>query len=265
MNLSFNKIGTGYPLIILHGLYGSKDNWLSIGKLLAIKFTVYLIDQRNHGESPHSEELNYEVMSKDLFQFYIDNKIEKASIIGHSMGGKTALFFAKNHPHKIDKIIVIDISPLSYNSTFKHKQNLDFHLAILNCLSTIDLSGLKSRSEADEMLQVSIKSKKIRQFLLKNLKRNSDKSFSWKLNINSIKSHVNEVFDGFNPDEKIEIKTPTLFIKGEKSDYIDKEDILYIKRTFNFYKLAEIKSAGHWIHSEQPEILIEIILNFMQM
>lgn len=261
MELFFRKYGRGEPLIIIHGLYGSSDNWISIGRKLAEQYEVYIIDQRNHGKSPHSPDHSYLDLKEDLKEFMDGNGIEKAILLGHSMGGKTAMFFASSYPERVSQLIVADISPRSYQST-KSNQLLS-HSTIIKAMYNIDFYGIKYRQEIDDILAKSIPEQRIRQFLLKNIKRQKSGEFEWTLNIKTIKNELFNIIDGL-PDDHPEIKGfPVLFIKGDKSDYIGKTDQKVISKIFPFAKLEVVPEAGHWLHAEQPELFLKTVLNFL--
>ena len=251
--LFFRELGeqNAQPLIILHGLLGSSDNWLTLGKRFAKKYHVFIIDQRNHGQSFHDSEFNYKVMSSDLVNFYKENRLNSAHIIGHSMGGKTAMEFAMNHPNDVDKLIVADIGPKTYPP---------HHGMILKGLFSIVLDKLESRKQADEILSKHIPEAGIRQFLLKNLKRNSE-AFEWKVNLKAIAQNIEEVGVGLN--ENYKFTKPSLFIRGGKSDYILDSDANLIHSMFDNSTLKTIPNAGHWLHAEQPEQFLELVLDFL--
>lgn len=259
--LFFRKYGQGPPLIIIHGLYGSSDNWVSIGRKLAKDFEVYLIDQRNHGKSPHSNEHNYNLLKKDLKEFMDSHSIEKAIIIGHSMGGKTAMFFAADYPEKVSHLVIADISPRSYETT-NFKQLLA-HSAIIKAMYNLDFYGINSRYEIDDILAKSIPEKRVRQFLLKNIKRSKYNEYSWNLNIKTIKNELNNIMKGLDENHPEITGFPVLFIKGEKSDYILDEDIKVIKKIFPYADIETFPNAGHWLHAEQPELFLEKTKNFI--
>lgn len=263
MKLFYHKLGHGKPVIILHGLYGSSDNWYTIGKKLADKYQVYLLDQRNHGNSPHSVIHNYEVMAKDLKEFFDSIDISKAFIIGHSMGGKTAISFAHKYPAKVDKIIAIDISPFSYLNDVNNNTNYKLHKKILNGLMRINLNEIHSREEADTKLKNYIESKKLRQFLLKNLKRIEKSQFYWRINLNTLFNELDKILYSVEYSD-ISTEFEILFIKGEYSDHISNDDISSIMQLYKNVTIKEIKKAGHWIHSEQPDELLDTILQFIE-
>lgn len=265
MNLFFRKLGQGPPLIIIHGLYGSSDNWITIGKKLAENFEVFLMDQRNHGQSPHSGEHNYFLLKEDLKEFMNQQFIEKAIIIGHSMGGKTAMFFSADYPERITSLIIVDISPLSYLTT--NSAQLLQHKTMLDSMFSIDLSKISSREHADEVLSGSIPQKYVRQFLLKSLRRTKDNTFYWGINIPVLREKLPEIIDGLNMQDFENKKTitgfPVLFIKGENSDYILEKDIKAIEKIYPYSEIETIENAGHWVHAEQPELFLQRITHFL--
>jgi esterase len=261
MELFFRKYGEGPPLIILHGLYGSSDNWVSIGRKLAKNFEVFLIDQRNHGKSPHSAAHNYQLLKDDLLDFMNVQSIEKAIIIGHSMGGKVAMFFAADYPERISHLIVADISPRSYKTT--NSSQLLAHNTIIKAMYNMDFYGITSREDIDEILAKSIPEPRIRQFLLKNIKRSKENEYSWSLNIKTIKNELVHIMDGLNENQQEITGFPILFLKGENSDYILKNDEIIIEKIFPYADLETIPNSGHWMHAEQPEIFIKKITDFI--
>ncbi|MEO1050246.1 MAG: alpha/beta fold hydrolase [Bacteroidota bacterium] len=250
MELFFRETGEGEPLIILHGVFGSSDNWLSIAKILGEHHKIYLLDQRNHGQSPHSDEFTYEAMANDLNLFIDQHGIENPIIMGHSMGGKVAMRFAMDFPDKLQKLIVVDIAPKSYPV---------HHDAILDGLCALDLSELKSRNDADEQLSKFVHFQVTRQFLLKNLTR-SPEGFKWKINLPVIKRDIDKIGEGL--DEKARFDKPTLFIRGLESDYVLDEDIPLIEQMFTNQELVSIEGAGHWVHAEKPQQIIDAITQF---
>jgi pimeloyl-ACP methyl ester carboxylesterase len=252
MKLNFKKIGSGPPLVILHGLFGSADNWYSISRELDKEFTMYLVDQRNHGDSPHSDEWNYEVMSADLLELLDEEGLDKVYLMGHSMGGKVAMTFAVNHPERVARLIVADISPRYYPV---------HHEVILDGLQAINLPEIQSRKEADDALAVHIPDFGTRQFLLKSLGRNAD-GFYWKINLPVIVANIEEV--GKALEKGAIYKGETLFLAGEKSNYIQEKDMESIYEHFPNYQLNIVANAGHWLHAEQPKAVVEEIRKFLK-
>jgi len=266
MKLHFRKSGSGIPLIILHGLYGSGDNWHTIGRELSTLYEVFMVDQRNHGHSPHHPLHNYSVMSEDLHEFMLQHNLNSVFIIGHSMGGKTALAFGLKFPEMIKKMIVVDISPLGYNIAEDSREVLT-HRRIITALQSVNPALLKNREEADQSLRQFIAPQPIRQFLLKNLKRSHEGGFYWSLNINSLANNLPDIFSGIidekNTNPKLNLQFPLLFIKGEFSGYIRKKDEEAIRRYFQQADIITIPGAGHWVHAEQPVAFIQAVRNFL--
>lgn len=263
MELYYREFGSGEPIIILHGLYGSSDNWMTIGKELSKKNKVYLIDQRNHGNSPHTSSHTYIDLKNDLDEFIKQKSLDKVTLIGHSMGGKAAMLYAANFPNKIKNLIIIDISPKDYTKLPKTIVQTSNHELFLKAMSKLDLNTLKSRNDADNQLSEYISNEKIRQFLLKNLKRNKNGIFSWKINLSVIISHLNDILLGISEQFKDISIFPVLFIKGEKSKYILEDDYMIIYNIFPKAEITTIPKAGHWMHVEQTDLLINTIYYFI--
>ena len=241
-------------IIILHGLFGMGDNWKSIAlRLSNIGHTVHLIDQRNHGKSFWNDKISYELMSKDLFEYFDHFKITNAIIIGHSMGGKTAMKFALEFPIKVLKLIIVDISPKKYNSS---------HGEIIEGLLKINFDKVKSRLEVDNYLLNFIPEKGIRQFLMKNLYRLSENKFALRVNIKSISNKINNYYDEISSDKKF--LKETIFIKGELSDYIKLDDLKDIKILFPNAKIEIVPNSGHWIHSEKKDYFIDLVSDLLK-
>lgn len=253
MKLYHREIGEGQPLIILHGLFGSSDNWLSIGKRLENDFKVYLVDQRNHGQSEHSEEWDYTAMADDLAAFIEEQQIEDPIIMGHSMGGKTVMEFAFQYAEIPQKLIVVDIAPRPYPV---------HHHAILEGLNAIDIENLKSRKAADNALSEFVPEMGVRQFLLKNIYRNSKTGkFSWRINLPVITQKIENV--GEDIRSMVPFEKPILFLGGANSEYIREEDKNDIKRLFPSAQIEMIPNAGHWVHAEQPDAFLKAVQHFL--
>lgn len=251
LKLSYKEIGEGEPLIILHGLFGSLDNWMTFARKLADHRKVYLVDQRNHGQSPHSDEFNYDAMAEDLKKFIDDHNLEKPEILGHSMGGKTAMAFALKHTDQFSKLIIVDIAPKAYPV---------HHDKILEALKAVDLSKLESREQADEILAEHIPEEDVRLFLLKNLKRTSE-GFQWKLNLKAIEENLDRIGEGI--EARLTTEKPVLFVRGSKSDYIRDKDIIFIVQIFPTASVETIEGAGHWVHAEKPKELLDLVAGFL--
>jgi esterase len=257
MRLHINKIGAGCPLIILHGLYGSGDNWYRIGRQLSRYFTIYLVDQRNHGNSPHDPVFNYDVLTADLVELYRSENIEQACIIGHSMGGKVAMHFTLQFPSRVMKLVVIDIALRSYEAS----PQMLIHQYIVKSLIALDILHLTTRSEVDDQLARTIPQASLRQFLLKNLKRKDNNSFFWGLNLIALQDNLTELLRRIDYDEK-SFQGPVLVVSGKNSGYLNADDRHAFAAAFPCMRYEEI-DAGHWVHVEQPEQLIDLLLDFL--
>lgn len=251
MNLFFRTYGEGLPLIILHGLFGSSDNWTTMAKELGKYRKIYLLDQRNHGQSPHAPIFTYEAMANDLKQFILQHDIIKPDILGHSMGGKVAMHFAVRYPDQINKLIVVDIGPKHYPI---------HHDVILEGLKAIDINNLQSRNEADSELADYVENAGVRQFLLKNLKRHEN-GFIWKMNLEVIYDQIAEIGEGLGDNDQF--NHDTLFVRGSLSKYILDEDWPAIIKHFPHAVLHTIQGASHWVHAEKPNELAAIIYEFL--
>jgi len=261
MKLFFRKYGSGPPLFILHGLYGSSDNWVTIARNLSENFTVYLPDQRNHGQSPHSEDHNYDLMSRDLFELVSELKINKFFLAGHSMGGKTAVNFAMKWAEKINSLIIIDISP--FRTVDPERKFYLEHKKILETILSVDLEKISSRDEAEKVLSAKIESEKTRGFILKNLTRSGEKRFMWKMNVRSLYKNLETITDGIpRPTTETETVTgfPVTFIKGGDSDYLPENELKDILKLFPAAEIITVKNASHWVNSERPDAIVEILL-----
>lgn len=267
MDLFFQKSGSGGPIIILHGLYGSSDNWVTFARQLAERNTVYLVDQRNHGRSPHHPEHSYEQMSEDLLAFFTNKQLEKAVILGHSMGGKTAMLFTAKYPEKVKGLMVIDISPAGYASLNEFSLQAIVHLNIVNAMLSVDLAQYSSRTEIENELAKTITDASIRQFIMKNIHRNPDHSFNWKLNLQALSKALPEIMDSIHLekvlDQKEPIHIPTLFIRGGRSNYLLPEHYAEIKTYFPEAQIETIPNAGHWVHAEQPVLFEQTVTHFL--
>lgn len=264
MKLFFRKYGSGPPLIILHGLYGSSDNWVSVAKSISDSFTVYLPDQRNHGQSPHSPFHDYDSMKEDLSEFVNELDLKKFFLAGHSMGGKTAVNYALSWPEKLYGLLVADISPLVSEDI--NSVAFNQHSEILNSIVSLNLSGIKSRDDVDALLSARIKPENTRQFIMKNLKREPDNSFSWKLNAIALLENLGRIMEGIGPgDGDIREITgfPVYFLKGEYSEYLPESDFIKIRKLFPAAEFTVIPRSGHWIHADNPEAIKKCLLKFL--
>jgi pimeloyl-ACP methyl ester carboxylesterase len=236
---------------------------MNISKRLAEKHTVYMIDQRNHGRSGFTETHTYNDMRDDLAEFFEKHNIEKATILGHSMGGKTAMWFAADYPEKVEKLVIADIAPKDYLQ-LKDEGQFYLHQNILLAMQDIDFSMVKSRNDVDDFLAEKIDDERIRMFLLKNVEKNKNtKQFQWRVNADVLYDYLEEIVNGVNIhwlDDRIPITTyPVIFIRGLLSKYIQDEDIELIKEIYPEARIVDIPDAGHWLHAEQPKKFAEAV------
>ncbi len=241
MKLHYRTMGEGKPLFILHGLFGSSDNWQTLGKKFAEDYKVYFVDQRNHGRSPHSEDFSYDLMVDDLAKLIREVDEPKVNIIGHSMGGKTVLGLAAKNPELIDKMVVADIGYKSY--PMHHEQ-------ILKGLNSLDLNSVKSRGQADKIISEYIPEYGVRQFLLKNLYWIEKGQLAWRINIPVLEREMDNILEEIVFDV---IENPTLFIRGGKSNYILESDFDEIESKLPNSSIYTMPEAGHWVHAEDPK------------
>jgi pimeloyl-ACP methyl ester carboxylesterase len=251
MKLFSRELGHGDPIVVLHGLFGSSDNWLTQAKLLANHYKVYSVDLRNHGQSPHSDDFDYPAMVEDLNEFMASNRLQNTVIIGHSMGGKAAMNFALAHPDKLSKLIVVDIAPKAYNLE---------HYTIAEGLKAIPVGKISSRNEADEILSKHVPEPDVRQFLLKNLQRKSTGGFSWKINLPVISAKLTNI--GLDLQFPGTFDKPTLFIRGSRSKYIANEDWTRITEVFPKAEL-ETMDTGHWVQAEKPQEFADVVVRWL--
>ena len=253
MQLNFKQSGQGEALIILHGLMGSLDNWQSVVKVLSEFYTVYTLDQRNHGKSPHSDDFSYDLLAADLLDFMDQQHIAKASIIGHSMGGKAAMHFALLHPERVNKLIVSDISPSVYE---------DRHNLVFKALKAVDLATATTREDVQHVIEQFIDEQSTVLFLMKGLYRDTNNQFQWRFNVPALDAHYIDISDF--PEHSNNFSGKTLFVKGENSDYINASNYPDIIRYFPQHDIAEIANAGHWVHADNPQQFCSTVLDFLK-
>ena len=254
MKLFYRQFGIGRPLIILHGIFGISDNWVTIGKRLASEFSVFIPDLRNHGQSPHSSTFNYTAMSDDLQEFIEEHRLEKPVVVGHSMGGKAAMTYALEHPVNVEKLVVVDISPRRYPGR-------NVHFDMINAMMAVDFDHVSTRNEVENLLESSIPDHRIRLFVMKNLYRKTRHSFDWRLNLKALSDNMDYVFEGIESSHQY--GGPTLFVKGGQSDYISTNDTDLIKGLFPQALIETIPGASHWVHADSPDELCRILSTFL--
>lgn len=253
--LHSNIIGEGKPLVILHGFLGTSDNWKTLGKQYAENgFEVHMLDQRNHGKSFHSDEFSYELMVADLLEYCNHHQLSSIHLIGHSMGGKTAMLFAVSHPDKVEKLLIADIGPKYY---------APHHQTILEGLNSINFENIQSRNDADQHLANYVSEFGTRQFLLKNIYRKTKTEFGFRCNLESLTTNYDEIGIAL-PTHSI-FNKKTLFLRGDKSNYITAEDEQLIKTHFPLATIVSIENAGHWLHAENPKMFFDKSLSFLKL
>lgn len=253
MLLHSNIVGEGNPLLILHGFLGMGDNWKTLSKKFSEHgYEVHMIDQRNHGRSFHADEFNYDVLVEDLIYYCDHYNIENCAVLGHSMGGKTAMLFAARYPYLVSKLIVADIAPRFYP---KH------HDDILDGLSALDFDYIKTRKEADVLLSMYVPEMGTRQFLLKNLFWVDKGQLGLRINLQVLKEQVEEVGESLPTHLKFEKEA--LFLKGDRSEYISNHDEGLIKLQFPNAMITTISNSGHWLHAENPVEFFDTVLEFL--
>lgn len=253
MKLNYKSYGeSGENIIILHGIFGMLDNWHSFASQLSKDYSVFTVDHRNHGRSPHDDTFDYPSMVMDLKELIADLKLKKVHLVGHSMGGKVAMHFALQYPEMVDKLIVLDIGIKYYPPR---------HDYIFNALCGLELSEFDSRNAIDDHLSGHIHSFAIRQFLIKNIKRNKEGLFSWKMNLPVIRKNYENITDWIPVGQHFDGET--LFVRGANSSFIVMEDWPGIQELFPFSKLVSIPGAGHWLHAEKPYLLLKEISDFL--
>lgn len=255
MKLFARQHGQGQEadVISLHGLFGSQENLGMINRGLAESFRVHGLDLRNHGRSPHDEAMNYPAMADDVLEYMDDNQLETVHLVGHSMGGKVAMTIALMAPERVNRLAVIDIAPVTYRERR--------HDSILEGLSLMPLNTLKSRSEADGFLEAYEPERGVRQFLLKNLYRDDQGNYRWRVNLSAIMTHYMEILAGQQSD--IGFTNDTLFIKGGESDYMLPEHRERVLALFPSASVRVIPGAGHWVHAQKPELVTRTLLRFL--
>jgi esterase len=256
MELNYRQYSeNGAPVLVLHGLFGRLSNWGWHCKQLAQQYAVYGVDLRNHGDSPHSDQLDYQVMAEDVRQLIVRLGLESCCIVGHSMGGKVAMQLALSFPDLIEKLVIVDIAPVSY------PEDADGHMNVLAAMDAVKLGEIKSRTQAEVTIEDYIPQEATRKFLLTNLVRNKEGSFEWRLDKDSIRKNYANLRAELIAT--MSFLKPVLFIKGSLSPYIKPEHEAQIKELFPAASVKLLMDAGHWLHAEKPQALQKILLKFL--
>lgn len=258
MRLFVREFGTegSLPLVILHGLFGMSDNWVTIGKRMAEEeFHVFIPDQRNHGRSGHSSVHNYEAMVDDLLEFLDEKSLQKVSLLGHSMGGKTVMQFAADYPERISSMVIADISPMASRHGDNHKR-------IIQELLDLDLKNFENRQDAAEAMKHVITNDSLRHFLLKNLYWKDRSNLGWRINLEAIRDNLQEIFRSVEPAVPLDI--PVLFLRGGASDYVPDAHKPAILKLFPQAGFRTLEGASHWLHAEKPDDFVREVLYFLK-
>jgi pimeloyl-ACP methyl ester carboxylesterase len=250
MQLHYQSIGQGQPLVLLHGLFGASDNWGNVAKHFSQTHQVISVDLRNHGKSPHSESQTYEDMADDLRTLCEALNLNKIHLLGHSLGGKVVMQFAMQYPERVDQLIIVDMAMRAY---------ADEHTHLIDAMLALDLTTVNSRSEADKALSSTIKQTMVRQFLLMNLVKLNG-ALQWRINLTALKANYPALQQAMA--EHITYEKPCLFIRGEQSDYVTDADIAHIKTHFTQAQFTSLPTA-HWVHAEQPQAFIALVSEFL--
>lgn len=252
VTLNYAQVGAGPHLLIIHGLFGSSRNWQSLSKQFASDFTVISVDLRNHGDSPHVDEMNFEAMALDVLELLDQLQIEQVSVLGHSMGGKVAMKLCQLRPARIKQLVIADIAPITYRHDYDE---------LIDAVLSLDLSSISNRKQADAALVEGIPDQRVRMFVLQSLGTSSHGLY-WKLNWAVIKKCMDEII-GFEDISNWMIDTPALFIYGGQSNYINTEYRQLIEQHFKHCQFSSIDNAGHWLHAEQPQVFYHQVKAFL--
>lgn len=256
MQLHYKILGQGQPLILLHGLFGSADNWGAVAKHFSQHYQTISVDLRNHGRSPHSDSQTYSDMAEDIIELCNTLNLESIHLLGHSLGGKTAMQFATQFPERVDKLMIVDMAMRAY---------ADEHTHLIDAMMAVDLSTIQSRTEADQALRSTVPNILVRQFLLMNLVKSdannkSDNALQWRINLAALKANCPAMRQAVC--ESAQYDKPCLFIRGERSDYVQDDDVAQIKNHFTKAQFASLPT-NHWVHAEQPQAFSEVVEQFL--
>ncbi len=254
MKLFFRSFGTGTSFIILHGLFGISDNWVTLGKRFGERFRVIIPDLRNHGRSPHSELFDFPSMEQDILELIEEETDGGVILMGHSLGGRVAVNLALHHQVMIRKLVIVDISLRKYPPQREH-------LELIEAMHSLDLSQPGSRSEIEEQLRQRIPSLKLRRFLMKNLYWSERGKLSWRLNLPVISESLPAIFEGGGVPGRF--SGPAMFIRGERSNYILDSDLQAIHEKFPGAIVRTIRGATHWVHADNPGEFYQVVSSFL--
>lgn len=259
VDLAYKEQGQGQPFIVLHGLYGMSDNWMPLAKRFESRNKVYLLDIRNHGKSPHTQTHTYADISTDTNLFFQKHSIDKAIILGHSMGGKAAMRFALENPEKVQALIIVDIAPIDYAATEKTIE----HKKLIEAMMQLPVEGFDSRTDIERELDKKVHDMRTTRFLLKNLEK-LNKGYTWKLNLDVLQKSLDDIAGDPNTEKMAPAEIfPSLLLKGSESDYVTERGEKEFRYLFPRSKVITIDKAGHWLHSEQPDKFFATLEEFL--
>ena len=253
MKLNHKTFGAGPPLVVLHGLFGTLDNWQTLARRWAEHYTVILVDQRNHGRSPHRPTMDYHLMAEDLAAFLEEQWVHECYLLGHSMGGKVAMQTALTYPDLVDRLVVVDMAPRQFPRG---------HDDVFRALRGFDPATLEDRRHADELMKPLMPSRSVRQFLLKNLARDPERGFRWRMNLDVLEADYEKLIGPVGKAGQT-FPGPALFVRGGASDYVRDGDLADIRRLFPAAELATVAGAGHWVHATHAEALHDRVHDFL--
>jgi len=251
MELVYQSRGEGAPLVLVHGLFGSADNLGGIARLLAADYCVISVDLRNHGRSPHADGVSYREMSADVLAVMEKENIGSAHVFGHSMGGKTIMQLALDHPERIERMVVGDIAPVRYPP---------HHSKIFEGMRAVSLSGPASRKEAQEILEAYVPEREVLGFLMTNWRRGQNGAWRWRINLEAIEAGYDDIAAGNTGGP---YGGEVLFLRGSLSDYIKPEHREIILSLFPKATVRTIEGTGHWLHAEKPDMVARAISRFL--
>ncbi|HZX61817.1 MAG TPA: alpha/beta fold hydrolase [Bacteroidales bacterium] len=254
MKLFFRRMGQGNPVVILHGLLGLSDNWVTFGRQLALDFEVFIPDLRNHGQSPHDPVFNFPALVEDLHELIKDQGLKKVNLIGHSLGGKTAMLFALEYPDLLDKLVVVDIALRKYSPNLEHQMLID-------AMMEVDFSSALSRSDVDRQLEQNVHSLKLRQFLLKNIYWKDKETLGWRVNLPILKESLPRMLEGITTDKKF--TNPVLLVRGGLSDFVTDADLPAMVKQFPRTSVKTLANASHWVHADTPGEFYILVREFL--
>lgn len=243
----------GPPLVMMHGLFGSLENLGAIARLLAQNYRVYSLDMRNHGRSPHADTMSLAEMAGDVVEFLDEQRLDKVHLLGHSLGGKVMMESALTRPERVSKLVVGDIAPVDYK--------VPRHDDVFAGIAAVTPSTINNRGQADQQLAEHIQTDSIRSFILKNLERDSQGNYQWRMNVAAIKNSYPQLIGANRSDTQF--TGPVLFLKGELSDYLTAEYRNEVVSRFPDAQMKTMGGTGHWLHAEKPELFAKLVSGFL--